>query len=77
MAPQQALFLGPETFPASSSEKRLPQERVVKINSNPSSYFSRYVFVCFRESCGEGTVKILEERLKEMGFQYSCINDYL
>ncbi|XP_015993902.1 ADP-ribosyl cyclase/cyclic ADP-ribose hydrolase 2 isoform X2 [Rousettus aegyptiacus] len=29
------------------------------------------------ESCGEGTVKILEERLKEMGFQYSCINDYL
>ncbi|XP_039693922.1 ADP-ribosyl cyclase/cyclic ADP-ribose hydrolase 2 [Pteropus medius] len=29
------------------------------------------------ESCGEGSVKILEERLKEMGFQYSCINDYL
>ncbi|XP_034861159.1 ADP-ribosyl cyclase/cyclic ADP-ribose hydrolase 2 [Mirounga angustirostris] len=29
------------------------------------------------ESCGEGTVKILEERLKKMGFQYSCINDHL
>ncbi|XP_041608032.1 ADP-ribosyl cyclase/cyclic ADP-ribose hydrolase 2 isoform X1 [Vulpes lagopus] len=29
------------------------------------------------ESCGEGSVKILEERLKEMGFQYSCINDHL
>ncbi|XP_045690429.1 ADP-ribosyl cyclase/cyclic ADP-ribose hydrolase 2 [Phyllostomus hastatus] len=29
------------------------------------------------ESCGKGSVKILEERLKEMGFQYSCINDHL
>ncbi|MBZ3882567.1 ADP-ribosyl cyclase/cyclic ADP-ribose hydrolase 2 [Sciurus carolinensis] len=29
------------------------------------------------ESCGEGSVKILEERLEAMGFQYSCINDYL
>ncbi|XP_038335642.1 protein FAM200B isoform X6 [Canis lupus familiaris] len=29
------------------------------------------------ESCGEGSVKILEERLKQMGFQYSCINDHL
>ncbi|XP_054437808.1 ADP-ribosyl cyclase/cyclic ADP-ribose hydrolase 2 [Pteronotus mesoamericanus] len=29
------------------------------------------------ESCGEGSVRILEERLKKMGFQYSCINDYL
>ncbi|XP_033266585.1 ADP-ribosyl cyclase/cyclic ADP-ribose hydrolase 2 isoform X12 [Orcinus orca] len=29
-----------------------------------------------RESCGEGSVKILEERLEKMGFQYSCINDY-
>nr|XP_002709568.2 ADP-ribosyl cyclase/cyclic ADP-ribose hydrolase 2 [Oryctolagus cuniculus] len=29
------------------------------------------------ESCGEGTVKILEERLEAMGFQYSCVNDYL
>ncbi|XP_045406358.1 ADP-ribosyl cyclase/cyclic ADP-ribose hydrolase 2 [Lemur catta] len=29
------------------------------------------------ESCGEGTVKILEARLKEMGFEYSCVNDYL
>ncbi|XP_075400627.1 ADP-ribosyl cyclase/cyclic ADP-ribose hydrolase 2-like isoform X2 [Tenrec ecaudatus] len=29
------------------------------------------------ESCGEGTVKILENRLKDMGFQFSCINDYL
>ncbi|XP_004432344.1 PREDICTED: ADP-ribosyl cyclase/cyclic ADP-ribose hydrolase 2 [Ceratotherium simum simum] len=29
------------------------------------------------ESCGEGSVKVLEERLEEMGFQYSCINDYL
>ncbi|KAM7154853.1 ADP-ribosyl cyclase/cyclic ADP-ribose hydrolase 2 [Molossus nigricans] len=29
------------------------------------------------ESCGEGSVKILEERLQELGFQYSCINDYL
>nr|XP_030720118.1 ADP-ribosyl cyclase/cyclic ADP-ribose hydrolase 2 isoform X1 [Globicephala melas] len=28
------------------------------------------------ESCGEGSVKILEERLEKMGFQYSCINDY-
>lgn len=47
MAPQQALFLGPETFPGSSSEKRLPQERVVKINSNPSSSFIFLVmFLC-------------------------------
>ncbi|XP_036982867.2 ADP-ribosyl cyclase/cyclic ADP-ribose hydrolase 2 [Artibeus jamaicensis] len=29
------------------------------------------------ESCGKGSVKILEERLKDMGFQYSCINDHL
>uniref|UniRef100_A0A8C0WAF5 ADP-ribosyl cyclase/cyclic ADP-ribose hydrolase n=1 Tax=Castor canadensis TaxID=51338 RepID=A0A8C0WAF5_CASCN len=29
------------------------------------------------ESCGEGSVKILEDRLKSMGFQYSCINDHL
>ncbi|XP_037685356.1 ADP-ribosyl cyclase/cyclic ADP-ribose hydrolase 2 isoform X2 [Choloepus didactylus] len=29
------------------------------------------------ESCGEGSVKILEERLKKIGFKYSCINDYL
>ncbi|XP_008540132.1 ADP-ribosyl cyclase/cyclic ADP-ribose hydrolase 2 isoform X2 [Equus przewalskii] len=29
------------------------------------------------ESCGEGSVKVLEERLEEMGFQYSCINDYV
>ncbi|XP_008065106.1 ADP-ribosyl cyclase/cyclic ADP-ribose hydrolase 2 [Carlito syrichta] len=29
------------------------------------------------ESCGEGSVKILEERLEKMGFQYSCINDHL
>ncbi|KAK2490629.1 hypothetical protein MC885_018050 [Smutsia gigantea] len=29
------------------------------------------------ESCGEGSVKILEDRLEEMGFQHSCINDYL
>uniref|UniRef100_G1PDE7 ADP-ribosyl cyclase/cyclic ADP-ribose hydrolase n=2 Tax=Myotis lucifugus TaxID=59463 RepID=G1PDE7_MYOLU len=29
------------------------------------------------ESCGEGSVKILEDRLKGMGFQYSCTNDYL
>ncbi|KAG8505863.1 ADP-ribosyl cyclase/cyclic ADP-ribose hydrolase 2 [Galemys pyrenaicus] len=29
------------------------------------------------ESCGEGSVKTLEDRLKGMGFQYSCINDYL
>lgn len=29
------------------------------------------------ESCGEGTVKILEDRLKALGFQYSCVNDYL
>lgn len=29
------------------------------------------------ESCGEGSVKILEERLKEMGFQHSCIDDHL
>nr|XP_012593010.1 ADP-ribosyl cyclase/cyclic ADP-ribose hydrolase 2 isoform X2 [Microcebus murinus] len=28
------------------------------------------------ESCGEGSVKILEARLKEMGFQYSCVDDY-
>nr|XP_011749877.1 ADP-ribosyl cyclase/cyclic ADP-ribose hydrolase 2 isoform X2 [Macaca nemestrina] len=28
------------------------------------------------ESCGEGTMKVLEKRLKDMGFQYSCINDY-
>ncbi|XP_036776973.2 ADP-ribosyl cyclase/cyclic ADP-ribose hydrolase 2 [Manis pentadactyla] len=29
------------------------------------------------ESCGEGSVKILEDRLEEMGFRHSCINDYL
>ncbi|XP_047712942.1 ADP-ribosyl cyclase/cyclic ADP-ribose hydrolase 2 isoform X3 [Prionailurus viverrinus] len=29
------------------------------------------------ESCGEGSVKILEERLEKMGFQYRCINDHL
>ncbi|XP_012579524.1 PREDICTED: ADP-ribosyl cyclase/cyclic ADP-ribose hydrolase 2 [Condylura cristata] len=28
------------------------------------------------ESCGEGSVNVLENRLKGMGFQYSCINDY-
>ncbi|XP_057561840.1 ADP-ribosyl cyclase/cyclic ADP-ribose hydrolase 2 [Hippopotamus amphibius kiboko] len=28
------------------------------------------------ESCGEGSVKVLEERLEKMGFQYSCVNDY-
>ncbi|XP_040093490.1 ADP-ribosyl cyclase/cyclic ADP-ribose hydrolase 2 isoform X2 [Oryx dammah] len=28
------------------------------------------------ESCGEGSVKLLEERLDKMGFQYSCIDDY-
>lgn len=28
------------------------------------------------ESCGEGTMKVLEKRLKDMGFQYSCITDY-
>lgn len=28
------------------------------------------------ESCGEGSVKILQERLEGMGFQYSCIDDY-
>ncbi|NP_001127110.1 ADP-ribosyl cyclase/cyclic ADP-ribose hydrolase 2 precursor [Pongo abelii] len=28
------------------------------------------------ESCGEGGMKVLEKRLKDMGFQYSCINDY-
>uniref|UniRef100_H0X8A3 ADP-ribosyl cyclase/cyclic ADP-ribose hydrolase n=1 Tax=Otolemur garnettii TaxID=30611 RepID=H0X8A3_OTOGA len=29
------------------------------------------------ESCGEGTVKILEERLEQMGFRYTCTNDHL
>ncbi|KAM5271700.1 ADP-ribosyl cyclase/cyclic ADP-ribose hydrolase 2 [Ctenodactylus gundi] len=29
------------------------------------------------ESCGEGSVKILEDRLEAMGFQHSCINDHL
>nr|XP_020735488.1 ADP-ribosyl cyclase/cyclic ADP-ribose hydrolase 2 [Odocoileus virginianus texanus] len=29
------------------------------------------------ESCGEGSVKLLEERLGKLGFQYSCIDDYL
>ncbi|XP_003258551.1 ADP-ribosyl cyclase/cyclic ADP-ribose hydrolase 2 isoform X2 [Nomascus leucogenys] len=28
------------------------------------------------ESCGEGSMKVLEKRLKDMGFQYSCVNDY-
>uniref|UniRef100_F6ZFG5 ADP-ribosyl cyclase/cyclic ADP-ribose hydrolase n=1 Tax=Monodelphis domestica TaxID=13616 RepID=F6ZFG5_MONDO len=28
------------------------------------------------ESCGEGSMKILENRLKEMEFKYECINDY-
>nr|KAF6391386.1 bone marrow stromal cell antigen 1 [Pipistrellus kuhlii] len=31
----------------------------------------------YLESCGEGTVKIMEDKLKEMGLQYSCTNDYL
>ncbi|KAM4855014.1 ADP-ribosyl cyclase/cyclic ADP-ribose hydrolase 2 isoform 1-T1 [Thomomys bottae] len=31
----------------------------------------------YMESCGEGSVKILEDRLKTMGFKYSCINDHL
>ena len=30
----------------------------------------------FRESCGEGSVKLLEDRLDKMGFQHSCIDDY-
>nr|XP_040148574.1 ADP-ribosyl cyclase/cyclic ADP-ribose hydrolase 2 isoform X1 [Ictidomys tridecemlineatus] len=29
------------------------------------------------ESCGEGSVKILEERLQSMGFRSSCLDDYL
>ncbi|XP_029416367.1 ADP-ribosyl cyclase/cyclic ADP-ribose hydrolase 2 isoform X2 [Nannospalax galili] len=29
------------------------------------------------ESCGEGSVKILEDRLEALGFQHSCIDDYL
>ncbi|XP_027795097.2 ADP-ribosyl cyclase/cyclic ADP-ribose hydrolase 2 isoform X3 [Marmota flaviventris] len=29
------------------------------------------------ESCGEGSVKILEERLQAMGFRSSCVDDYL
>ncbi|XP_034527981.1 ADP-ribosyl cyclase/cyclic ADP-ribose hydrolase 2 isoform X1 [Ailuropoda melanoleuca] len=28
------------------------------------------------DSCGEGSVKTLEDRLRKMGFQYSCINDH-
>ncbi|XP_074085857.1 ADP-ribosyl cyclase/cyclic ADP-ribose hydrolase 2 isoform X2 [Macrotis lagotis] len=28
------------------------------------------------ESCGKGSVKILENRLKSMQFKYECINDY-
>ena len=40
-------------------------------------FYLYYMFFYFRESCGEGSVKILEERLKQMGFQYSCINDHL
>lgn len=28
------------------------------------------------ESCGEGSVKILEDRLEALGFPHSCINDY-
>ncbi|KAL0596561.1 ADP-ribosyl cyclase/cyclic ADP-ribose hydrolase 2 [Plecturocebus cupreus] len=28
------------------------------------------------ESCGEGSMKVLEKRLKDMGFQYSCVNDH-
>ncbi|KAL1790249.1 ADP-ribosyl cyclase/cyclic ADP-ribose hydrolase 2 [Sigmodon hispidus] len=28
------------------------------------------------ESCGEGSVKILEDRLEALGFQHSCIDDY-
>ncbi|GAB1289626.1 ADP-ribosyl cyclase/cyclic ADP-ribose hydrolase [Apodemus speciosus] len=28
------------------------------------------------ESCGEGSVKILEDRLEALGFQHSCTNDY-
>ncbi|XP_020848593.1 ADP-ribosyl cyclase/cyclic ADP-ribose hydrolase 2 isoform X1 [Phascolarctos cinereus] len=30
----------------------------------------------YLESCGEGSVKILERRLKNMEFKYECINDY-
>ncbi|KAM7326258.1 hypothetical protein ACRRTK_014736 [Alexandromys fortis] len=28
------------------------------------------------ESCGEGSVKILEDRLEALGFQHNCIDDY-
>lgn len=28
------------------------------------------------ESCGEGSVKILEDRLEALGFQHSCTDDY-
>ncbi|XP_075799154.1 ADP-ribosyl cyclase/cyclic ADP-ribose hydrolase 2 isoform X1 [Microtus pennsylvanicus] len=28
------------------------------------------------ESCGEGSVKILEDRLETLGFQHNCIDDY-
>ncbi|XP_074085856.1 ADP-ribosyl cyclase/cyclic ADP-ribose hydrolase 2 isoform X1 [Macrotis lagotis] len=30
----------------------------------------------YLESCGKGSVKILENRLKSMQFKYECINDY-
>uniref|UniRef100_A0A6I8NLJ3 ADP-ribosyl cyclase/cyclic ADP-ribose hydrolase n=1 Tax=Ornithorhynchus anatinus TaxID=9258 RepID=A0A6I8NLJ3_ORNAN len=30
----------------------------------------------YLESCGKGTVKTLEDRLKGMGFKYSCINNH-
>ncbi|XP_055963281.1 ADP-ribosyl cyclase/cyclic ADP-ribose hydrolase 2 [Sorex fumeus] len=29
------------------------------------------------ESCGEGSLRILQERLEGMGFRYSCINDHV
>ncbi|XP_010640239.2 ADP-ribosyl cyclase/cyclic ADP-ribose hydrolase 2 [Fukomys damarensis] len=28
------------------------------------------------ESCGEGSVKILEDRLEALGFRHSCVNDH-
>ena len=38
--------------------------------------FEKCIGLCFRESCGEGSVKILEDRLEALGFQHNCIDDY-
>jgi hypothetical protein len=71
------MFYLREENPGTHSQKNFSYLRTDSSLSSSFYLFLKYVFSCFRESCGEGSVKILEDRLKSMGFQYSCINDHL